>query len=782
MLRRISAALLTAFLLLSLFPAIAGAQSVPPATAAEQVRAALVQAQLNLSSDPSAARAALDQARTAFDAQLATQLDAASLTASFDAADAAVATSDVAAFAAARVQIWTGLLAASYAKTEAALAAGDAASAETWLPLREFRHATRFSRPDADATRAVAGLAAGSVSPEDAVQALRADMLDTYQARLTEALHDVEIAENQGFGARRAEAAGLAAGYFAILAPAYAEQRGDAASASATQAFAALATAATPEASTAAQATVEQVLAGFRAAPLSAEEQSRRAGQMLRFLSLVPVEYGRGVSGRTVTKDLEIREAVTFQEGASAAFNDLRTLLDERDPALAAASAEHFATLERMLTNASQRTDVPTIGEVQQTTDDLLATLGRVMPETWQQRSSAGDFDVINSMLDQMEAAIAAGQYDLAESARLEAYAILESGPEAKLVVFAPQMKAPIEELFWYGVGEHTGLAKLIDETAPASVISASRLALDKQLAAGKQAIAGQNSPVSVAANASIIVFREGLEAVLILASLMGSLKTSEMRRYRMPMWLGAVGALLFSALTWVMSRTLLNALLQFGINAEILEVYVSLVAIGVLLLITNWFFHQVYWTGWMAGFHQQKKRLVGGEAGKWLGLALLGFSSIYREGFETVLFMQALVLESTTAVVLTGVAIGMAATVAIGFVVFFVQAKLPHKKMLIVTGVMICAVLLQMVGKTVHVAQVIGWLPIHPIRWLADLLPYWTGMWFGLYATWEGLALQFVAAAFVIGSYVLAERQKHKKVETVVKQPRPVPSISQKI
>jgi hypothetical protein len=81
----------------------------------------------------------------------------------------------------------------------------------------------------------------------------------------------------------------------------------------------------------------------------------------------------------------------------------------------------------------------------------------------------------------------------------------------------------------------------------------------------------------------------------------------------------------------------------------------------------------------------------------------------------------------------------------------------LPYKKMLIVTGVMIGAVLLIMVGNTVHVLQVVGWLPLHPIRSIQ--LPYWTGMWFGLYATWEGLALQVVAAVFVIGSYVLAER-----------------------
>ena len=91
---------------------------------------------------------------------------------------------------------------------------------------REFRQATRFSRPDADATLAVARLVAGEVDAGYASDAVRADLLDTYQARLNEALSDLPAADAQGFASRRAEAAGLAEGYFAILAPAYEEQRG----------------------------------------------------------------------------------------------------------------------------------------------------------------------------------------------------------------------------------------------------------------------------------------------------------------------------------------------------------------------------------------------------------------------------------------------------------------------------------------------------------------------------------------------------------------------------
>ena len=67
----------------------------------------------------------------------------------------------------------------------------------------------------------------------------------------------------------------------------------------------------------------ERLLAGFRAAPLSREEQLQRAGQLDRFLRLVPIEYGRGVRDGQVVLDFEIQEAITFRDGAAGAFRDL---------------------------------------------------------------------------------------------------------------------------------------------------------------------------------------------------------------------------------------------------------------------------------------------------------------------------------------------------------------------------------------------------------------------------------------------------------------------------
>ena len=80
---------------------------------------------------------------------------------------------------------------------------------------------------------------------------------------------------------------------------------------------------------------IERALAGFRAAPLSDEELARRAGQLERFLRLVPIEYGRGVKDGRVTLSFEIQEAVTFRDGAASAFHDIEPTLVETSPSAA---------------------------------------------------------------------------------------------------------------------------------------------------------------------------------------------------------------------------------------------------------------------------------------------------------------------------------------------------------------------------------------------------------------------------------------------------------------
>jgi high-affinity iron transporter len=666
--------------------------------------------------------------------------------------------------AAARGRLRAGLLRGSYAVTVAAIRAGDAHTAATWLLLREFRKATRFTRPGVDATLAVRELAHGRSGRRAALMGVKKDLLDADQASLADHLALADDAAEHEFHARWAQTAAVAAGLWQILAPEYEKTRRRAARAQADAAFGRLARTALrgdQRAFAAARKQVARALDGFTAAPFTAEEQARRAGQLIRFVQLIPVDYGHGTDDGKVTSQFEIQESKAFADAAASAFSDLEEDLTKRKPDATERFSEILTRLRGYVKDASDGTRVTsqdTMESTQKRASDMLAAL---LPDDWKQDDDQSDFDLISITLDRMEAAVGAGQYAQAEQSRLEAYAFFEFGPELSLRAIAPDAVNRIEGLVWFGADGKQGLATLIAEKKPRRDVHDTRLALDQALQDGAGALGEGATAATAVTNAAVIVFREGLEAVLILAAVMASLSGAA-RAQRRPMLFGALLALVASAITFILARTVLTSLAHYG---EKLEAIVGLIAIAVLLLVLNWFFHRVYWTGHISKFHKRRRRLLGVAAGgvisaQLVGFVLLGFSTVYREGFETVLFLQALELNSGLPVVLEGVALGGLAVMAVAVATFVLERKLPYKKMLIVTGVLLTFVLMVMMGKTVRIMQGVGWVPITPI----DVeLPYWAGIWLGLFPTVETMLAQLGGGVFVIGSYLLAERLKRR-------------------
>src|SRR4051812_21864357 len=268
-------------------------------------------------------------------------------------------------------------------------------------------------------------------------------------------------------------------------------------------------------------------------------------------------------------------------------------------------------------------------------------------------------------------------------------------------------------------------------------------------------------SRATIVFNAGMIVFREGLEAVLIFAAVTASFRGANARRRR-PVVAGALCAFAAAVATWFAVQAVLDAASPLGPR---LEAITGFVAIVVLLLVLNWFVHKVYWSEWIARHHRRRTVLLARTGlGATFGLVALGFTSVYREGFEVVLFLQNLQLQDGSGTVIEGVAFGLLATVVVGALTFWLHARLPYRRMLVLTGVLVGVVLVVMIGGTALSFVELGWLPRHDTPFG---LPGWLGSWFEIYPVWETLAAQALAAAFVIGSYYAAEYVK-------VKRPRP--------
>src|SRR6185437_12484925 len=155
-----------------------------------------------------------------------------------------------------------------------------------------------------------------------------------------------------------------------------------------------------------------------------------------------------------------------------------------------------------------------------------------------------------------------------------------------------------------------------------------------------------------------ILVFREGLECILVLAAITASMTGSD-QVHRRPVAMGAGMAFVATLVTWFIAIKIVGQLTE-SVPALDLQAATGLVAVIVLLVITNWFFHRIYWGGWIRAHNRRRKSLLAadptrhnGHSRLWWGLILLGFTSLYREGFEVVLFLQSYHLRLGSAVVL---------------------------------------------------------------------------------------------------------------------------------
>ncbi len=284
----------------------------------------------------------------------------------------------------------------------------------------------------------------------------------------------------------------------------------------------------------------------------------------------------------------------------------------------------------------------------------------------------------------------------------------------------------------------------------------------------------------AVILDSGLLVLREGLETILVLAAVTASLRGGN-SDFRRPVAAGGGLAFLATIATWFIAIAVTDSV---GAGSLDLQAATGVLAVAVLLVVMNWFFHRVYWTGWISHHHQRRRRLIGrvdevGLRRTLLGLGLLGFTSVYREGFEVVLFLQNLRLRYGSGVVLEGVAVGLALVALIGYATFVLHRRLPYRRMLVATGVLLGVVLLVMVGESVQELQQAGWIGTTA---LPVSVPGWMSLWFSIFPNVETVLAQAGAAAFVVGSYFLAEwlrvRRPRRRGEPVAQRSAAPPAV----
>ena len=276
------------------------------------------------------------------------------------------------------------------------------------------------------------------------------------------------------------------------------------------------------------------------------------------------------------------------------------------------------------------------------------------------------------------------------------------------------------------------------------------------------------STPFPIAAlDIAVLVNREGLESILVLAALIAGLKGKNYG-FKRPIQAGAGLGFFAGVASWFVAISVVGDLMV-NYGALAVQAATGLLAVVVLLVVMNWFFHSVYWSGWINMQTRAKRSLIAeaGQAGKntrrvLLGLALLGFASVYRESVEVVLFLQSYYIAMGPTVVYYGAAAGLVLTVAAGYLTFLGHRHLPYKRMLIATGVLLSGVLFVMVGEEVNEMQLAGWIGTTNIPALQGT-PAWAGLWFSVFPNVQTFVGQAAALLLVGGAYFISRHRTSK-------------------
>ena len=404
---------------------------------------------------------------------------------------------------------------------------------------------------------------------------MRRDGFDALQRRTTALLQQAALAAYGGRGADRAEAAATAAGYWALLAPEYARRSGPAAADRAGRAFAALALPAPPGSGRASRSTPTSrrrraALGAFTAAPPTAAERASRIRRLVRLTAQTTSQLcDRNAPARRPGGDAG--EGAVGPTAIARLIADVRPGLPAADSARLAAILPDLAALPRTAgilgeEGAPPPTAVPPAAGAM--CDRVQAAIKSVFPDAWRRLDGDEDIDRIEAQLARMERAAAAGRWGEADQARRTAYAIFELGPEPRLRAFAPDLVVRLENLFWAAAPDGPNLADVLAEGTPPAVVRERRLATVAALEQARAALDRPRSGGAVVVNSAIVVFREGLEAALVLAALIASFAVGG-GAWRRPLVAGMLAAVPATLVTWFLTSAAVRSLSGWGLALE---------------------------------------------------------------------------------------------------------------------------------------------------------------------------------------------------------------------
>jgi len=336
--------------------------------------------------------------------------------------------------------------------------------------------------------------------------------------------------------------------------------------------------------------------------------------------------------------------------------------------------------------------------------------------------------------------------YQLAVEAYLEGFELMEGNIDVVDAGLRKEIEAAM-----------TAHRNLIRKAASDSDVAASLKQIDRMLITARvkldeTALSGKTAFFS----SLIILLREGLEALLVVAALAAFLIKTGRRDGLVYLYAGIIGAFVMGVLTWVASNTLIDI---SGAQRELTEGFAALFAAAVLFSVGFWMHSKTSATQWKVFIEGSLQKHLG--RGTLWGLAGLSFIAVYRELFEVVLFYQALWMQSSTdgqQMIFTGLIVAAALLVILAWLILRYSTRLPLRQFFAVSGIFMFVLAFIFTGKGIAALQEAGKIPLDPVN-----MPGFEVL--GIYPNLEVIIVQLLLVMVAVLMLYRSESGKGKAV-----------------
>ncbi|MED4202439.1 FTR1 family protein [Neobacillus mesonae] len=257
--------------------------------------------------------------------------------------------------------------------------------------------------------------------------------------------------------------------------------------------------------------------------------------------------------------------------------------------------------------------------------------------------------------------------------------------------------------------------------------------------------------------DAALILLREGLEAILIVGTLIAFLKKMGQASKQKWIWAGVAAGILASAVLAVVINIVFSKIVAAS-SREYIEGITGVVAVVMMLTVGAWLHNKSSIGNWNKYINQQMQQAI--AKGSLISFALISFLSVFREGAETIIFYTGITPYISLQQLIIGVVLAIAILGVVGFLIIHYSVKIPIRLFFKVATLLIYLLAFKILGVSIHALQISNVLSMSTVQ----NLPYID--WIGMYPTWETFLTQLLLVVFIfIMTWIVKKRAVAKNM-----------------